>query len=447
MNNNTTIKLSITIIPFIIFVMVSNLNRSSVLFIPMYIFSAIFYSLFIVVSEKNKLKLNKNIFWLFTIAIRIFVMFFPIGLSDDVYRYMWDGYVQHLGFNPYLYAPNSNYLSIYRTTWWQLINNNSVPTPYPPFSQLLFYLFYIPYFNINQNIIIFRVIILIMDLVAIKLIGKILELLEKPARQVQYYAFSPLVLIELVGNAHNDVIAIVLMLLSIIFHIKGVKTNNTHHEYIRSSFFIALAILTKTFPIVILAFLIYKWRFKEFLAFITTFSLLTMVYYLPGINPLFPPGQRIFVQYFIFNNSMFKILDIIAFAVGINVRLIYVTIMFFIVIALSVTYHLKLNNDYIHDGNLIVDYSTIIFLSALLLGPDVQPWYILWVLPLATVKLDRTVIVYSITVVLSYFIYIKYDSTGIWQENTSILVLEYMPIYLMLIYTILRFVQFQTSKS
>ena len=59
-------------------------------------------------------------------------------LSDDIYRYLWDGRVQLAGVNPYAYAPDAPELMRLRTDEFASINHPSIPTIYPPLTQLAF---------------------------------------------------------------------------------------------------------------------------------------------------------------------------------------------------------------------------------------------------------------------------------------------------------------------
>ena len=60
-------------------------------------------------------------------------------LSDDIYRYVWDGRVQAAGINPYRYAPASEALAHLRDgTIYPGVNHREIPTIYPPAAQALF---------------------------------------------------------------------------------------------------------------------------------------------------------------------------------------------------------------------------------------------------------------------------------------------------------------------
>ena len=59
-------------------------------------------------------------------------------LSDDLFRYLWDGHVQSHGINPFQYPPDAGELAGIRTPWHPLINNPSISTIYPPVAQIVF---------------------------------------------------------------------------------------------------------------------------------------------------------------------------------------------------------------------------------------------------------------------------------------------------------------------
>jgi hypothetical protein len=59
-------------------------------------------------------------------------------LSDDVYRYLWEGEVWRAGFNPFVLAPDAPALAPLRDAVWAQVNHRSVPTVYPPLAQALF---------------------------------------------------------------------------------------------------------------------------------------------------------------------------------------------------------------------------------------------------------------------------------------------------------------------
>ena len=87
------------------------------------------------------------------------IIFLPFPVANDVYRYVWEGYIQNLGFNPYQFAPLSLELAEVAQgdlfPIWQQINHPEYPAIYPPAALLLFrglaWLNPNPYFFLRQS--------------------------------------------------------------------------------------------------------------------------------------------------------------------------------------------------------------------------------------------------------------------------------------------------------
>jgi len=75
-------------------------------------------------------------FWAVAIATRLILL--PMFAGDDIWRYLWEGYIQTLGFSPYHFAPSAPELELYRTSWWSQIVFPDVSAIYPPITQLGF---------------------------------------------------------------------------------------------------------------------------------------------------------------------------------------------------------------------------------------------------------------------------------------------------------------------
>src|SRR5438105_14294234 len=62
----------------------------------------------------------------------------PPGTDDDIHRYVWDGRLQRLGYNPYIVVPSDPAVSGLHTPETRSLNNPDVPSPYPAGAQLFF---------------------------------------------------------------------------------------------------------------------------------------------------------------------------------------------------------------------------------------------------------------------------------------------------------------------
>ena len=76
--------------------------------------------------------------WLMGLSFRIPLLFTSPTLSDDVYRYIWDGHLITQGINPYAHAVNSSILDLYSAPFRELVNNNWMASPYLPAAQAYF---------------------------------------------------------------------------------------------------------------------------------------------------------------------------------------------------------------------------------------------------------------------------------------------------------------------
>src|ERR1700750_1610342 len=62
----------------------------------------------------------------------------PAGVDDDIHRYVWDGRLQRLGYNPYIVVPSDPAVKELHTVETCTMNNPDLPSPYPPGALLFF---------------------------------------------------------------------------------------------------------------------------------------------------------------------------------------------------------------------------------------------------------------------------------------------------------------------
>ena len=132
-------------------------------------------------------------FWLVTIAVRLIVLFmFP---GDDIWRYIWEGYIQNQGFSPYDLAPNAPELIPYRLDWWSQIVHPRISAIYPPITQLGFR----GLAALSPSVLLFKSSFAIADLAICWLLTTRFSY-----RQTILYAWNPLVIYCFSGGGHYD---------------------------------------------------------------------------------------------------------------------------------------------------------------------------------------------------------------------------------------------------
>src|SRR5262245_28387024 len=73
----------------------------------------------------------------FAIIFRIILLGTNPSLSDDIYRYRWEGYLQSEGINPYRFSPDAVELRRFRNEGWTKVNNKTASAIYPPLMQMI----------------------------------------------------------------------------------------------------------------------------------------------------------------------------------------------------------------------------------------------------------------------------------------------------------------------
>jgi glycosyltransferase involved in cell wall biosynthesis len=137
--------------------------------------------------------INSAWFWSVTILTRLLLL--PMYPGDDIWRYLWEGHIQNLGFSPYDLSPNAPELIPYRTDWWELMNHLGTSAIYPPLTQLGFRALAL----ISTSVLLFKLAFVLADLGVCWLLSK-----NWGDRQTLLYAWNPLVIYSFAGGGHYD---------------------------------------------------------------------------------------------------------------------------------------------------------------------------------------------------------------------------------------------------
>jgi len=156
------------------------------------------------------------------VALRLVAITPVVPLSDDLYRYAWDGAVQAAGTSPYRYAPSDDALTGLRTNWLfpgaarcerqgsppgcTIINRPDVRTVYPPVAQLWFLAGHSLGASQLRDLG-WQLLSLVADLATVLLLWRLLLARGRDPRWVAVYAWSPVAVLEAVQNGHVDALA------------------------------------------------------------------------------------------------------------------------------------------------------------------------------------------------------------------------------------------------
>ncbi|MBV8201472.1 MAG: hypothetical protein JOZ15_12690, partial [Acidobacteria bacterium] len=136
--------------------------------------------------------------------LRLPLLPLPLTLSDDALRYLWDGKVAAAGLNPYALSPAAGQLAFLRDESWRHLPHRQVQTIYPPLSIAAFSIAA----RLPKPILAWKAMAAAADLAGCALLLALARRLDLPLARTVWYAWNPLVAIELSGMAHVDALGV-----------------------------------------------------------------------------------------------------------------------------------------------------------------------------------------------------------------------------------------------
>lgn len=146
------------------------------------------------------------------LAARLLAIATPPTLSDDIFRYRWEGKAIPAGVNPYQFAPGDPAVQFLRDDLSQAINHPHQRSPYPPVTLAYHTLVHLLW---PQGLVGYKVAAALLDLAGIALLAGILGRLGLDRRRVIVAAWSPLAILEYGQSGHNDALMVMLVLLTL----------------------------------------------------------------------------------------------------------------------------------------------------------------------------------------------------------------------------------------
>lgn len=228
------------------------------------------------------------------VLFRVVLLSAPETLSDDVYRYQWDGRAQRAHLNPYVVFPNSEGLERLQNPEHPEPPGEETPTIYPPLSEFAY--------RMIETVSGYKRVSTILDLACVGLLLLLLAAMKEPLHRVLAYAWNPAVLIAFAMSGHFDSLAIVTFLGALFF----LLTNRPA----LSMAGLALSFLSKFFPVLLLVSFLKRVR----LAHVSIFVDLVLAFYVPFLDAgshLFE-GAGNYARDWVNNASLFYLFHFVA---------------------------------------------------------------------------------------------------------------------------------------
>jgi alpha-1,6-mannosyltransferase len=403
---------------------------------------------------------KNNIKFLTAIAFlsrAIFILAIP-NLSQDFYRFIWDGRMILEGLNPYLYTPESfihaggNFPVAEAETLYAGMGdlNGSHYTNYPAINQLCFLIAALfSNSSILGSAMVFRLLIILADFGTFFFGKKLLIKLNLPEKNIFWYILNPFIIIELTGNLHFEGVMIFFLIWSLYLVHSG--------KWKWAAIIFALSISVKLIPLLFLPLLFFYFKRPSNITSTTKQSLsnyeittsqaprnniikLIGFYSIVGITTLllFAPffssefinnySQTVVLWFnnFEFNGSIYYLARQIGYwFTGYNEIAVIgkvLPILVFLFVMRLALFRRKI------ETKTLITHMLFAFTIYLFLSTTVHPWYIATLLILSVFTNYKFPLVWSFVIILSYLAYINLN-TADKSENLWIIALEYAIVY------------------
>lgn len=366
--------------------------------------------------ENDFLKKQSTYFYIaLALLFRVAMLFHIPNLSDDFYRFIWDGRLGANGENPFFFLPDEivhlpHYQAYYlNETLYTHLNSPHFYTIYPPVCQSFFTLSALCFpQNIMGASIMLKLAILLAEIISCFLIFAILKKWQIPKEIGLLYALNPMIIVELTGNIHFEAWMIMGVLGAIYFL----------ENKILSAFFLSLAICAKLIPLLFIPLLFRQIGGKQTLLYGIIVGGFCGLFFLPfwdirTIEAIIS-SSRLYFQHFEFNASLFYLAK--ALHLTFLLRMLFFLVFFTIAVFPSF-WGIK---------NLPPEKAWIqqifwVLCCYILISASVHPWYIMPIFAFSVLTPWRFPLLWLCLLPLTYFAYHQIPYT----ENAVFLWLEY----------------------
>jgi hypothetical protein len=402
-----------------------------------------------VIKDATEKELN---YWLaISILFRVILLFSIPSLSDDFYRFIWDGRLLVNGLHPFKHLPgyyleSSHVVDGVNQFLYDRLNSQEYFTVYPPFSQIIFWISAIIFpDSILGSIVVMRVFVLAAEIGSILLIRNLLLTFGLRPKNILIYALNPLVILELTGNLHFEAFVIFFLLLAILFLSKS--------KVWQAGINMGLAICAKLLPLILLPLFLIRIGLKRSFLLYLAAGMTVVILFIPLLNVEvingFSQSLALYFKRFEFNASIYYLVREYGFLTkGYNTiqtvgwKLGVVAMAGILVISfwpLRVTR----SPEGLQLGIKKFEFPTVVsrlpqvmlfvLLFYFLLTTTLHPWYITTLLMFSVFTHYRFVIIWSAAVFLTYAGYTEFG----FSENGYLVAIEYILVIGYLVYELI----------
>jgi alpha-1,6-mannosyltransferase len=325
-------------------------------------------------------------------------LFMAPGADDDVHRYIWDGRVQRLGYNPYVLIPGDPSLAELHTPETRSLNHSDLPSPYPAGAEL----FFRGVTAIHESVFAMKAAFVVCDFAIVFVLLDVLRRTDRGAHWVLAYAWNPLLVVEVAGSGHIDIVGVLLLVVSVAALLRRWRAV--------AAVALGLAVAVKFLPIVLLPLYWKRIRIRDGLLAIVAVALLYVPFLEHGRIPFGSLGA--YVQIFRFNGPMFAALE----------RVAAPKLVAALAVLAGIVTAICMRKRSMEDS---ADAFAWPMAASLFCAPVVYPWYLLWLLPFVRTASTMPLIVWTVSIIPIYYVWHLRALGRPWSLPFWVMLLEY----------------------
>ena len=346
-------------------------------------------------------------------------------LSDDIYRYIWDGHLFLKGISPFAYTPTSllDFNPDFDTHHiYPKLNSPDYYSIYPPVSQLCFAISAWFSSSIIVNTMILKSCILIIELIGLWAMFRLLKnITTDNIKWFLLYALNPLLIVEVYGNVHLEGLAIGFAIWSV-YAVQCKKA-------LSAGSLLALAVGSKLIPLVLFPFLWLRLEKSLRLRFTASFITVNLLLFLPVILSLdighFLTSLDLYFRKFEFNASIYYLQRAIGeWISGYNLIQYIGPLNAIIVLYIAARKWMQHQKDNPIDLVKAMQSVLIILLAFYLTTTTMHPWYVVYLIAFGVLIQNPIGIIWSSLIWISYHFYHQ----GQWIQHPALWSLQYLPL-------------------
>ncbi|MCH9031856.1 MAG: DUF2029 domain-containing protein [candidate division Zixibacteria bacterium] len=384
------------------------------------ILAALWIGSFWLIDRARRKALRLRLFWIAIVAgaiFRITLLFGSTGedlLSDDVYRYIWDGKLTAHGINPFAQPANDPSLfHMWDNAIAPNVNHPYLPTIYPPASQALFL---VSYWIDGDSFLGFKALSGLFDVLTLLALFSLLQSFKLRREWSLIYWLCPLILIEFSFSAHHDILALPFLIMGIV----AIKEKRP----VSAGILLAVATLIKFLVALTIPALFFALSKDSRLRFTLAAIATATVFYLPYLFVLKPPALfgslTTYLSGWTYNSSIHKLLEM-AFSSA-AAKIISAVSLVALVLTISISVKDKFK-------------AALLSLTAYIcLTTTLFPWYLIILTPFLLIFRSSAYLALISLIFLSYWGMISFYETAMWYDNMYLRTLMYSPFYILLIW-------------